>query len=105
MAKQLTIDDVRKATEEAITAGEYSIAKIAASLNMSERTFCQHEGTHRHYSQSFHFRHPDEAVCPASPGISRQAIAGNSPDVRFRGGKRTVACLQACLRPLSHCIP
>lgn len=41
MAKQLTIDDVRKATEEAITAGEYSIAKIAASLNMSERTFCQ----------------------------------------------------------------
>ena len=40
MAKQLTIDDVRKAMEEAITAGEYSIAKIAASLNMSERTFC-----------------------------------------------------------------
>ena len=41
MAKQLTIDDVRKATEEAITAGEYIIAKIAASLNMSERTFCR----------------------------------------------------------------
>ncbi len=41
MARQLTIDDVRIATEEAITAGEYSIAKIAASLNMSERTFCR----------------------------------------------------------------
>lgn len=41
MAKQLTINDVRKATEEAITAGEYSIAKIAASMNMSERTFCR----------------------------------------------------------------
>lgn len=41
MAKQLSIDDVRKATEDAITAGEYSIAKIAASLNLSERTFCR----------------------------------------------------------------
>lgn len=41
MAKQLTLDDVRKATEEAITRGEYSIAKIAASLNLSERTFCR----------------------------------------------------------------
>lgn len=41
MAKQLTLDDVRKATEEAITRGEYSIARIAASLNMSERTFCR----------------------------------------------------------------
>ena len=39
MAKQLTIDDVRKATEEAITAGEYSMPKIAASLHTSERTF------------------------------------------------------------------
>lgn len=41
MAKQLTLDDVRRATEEAITAGEYSITRIAASLNMSERTFCR----------------------------------------------------------------
>lgn len=41
MAKQLTLDDVRKTGEEAITRGEYSIAKIAALLNMSERTFCR----------------------------------------------------------------
>lgn len=41
MAKQLDLEKVVKVIEAAITRGEYSIAKIAAALNMSERTFCR----------------------------------------------------------------
>lgn len=33
--------ELTKVVDDAITRGEYSIAKIAAALNMSERTFCR----------------------------------------------------------------
>ena len=39
MAKHFTLEDVQAAVEDAITGGEYSIPKIAASLHTSERTF------------------------------------------------------------------
>lgn len=39
MAKDFTLEDVQAAVEDAITDGEYSIPKIAASLHTSERTF------------------------------------------------------------------
>ena len=38
MAKHFTLEDVQAAVEDAITGGEYSIPKIAASLHTSERT-------------------------------------------------------------------
>lgn len=41
MAKHLDVDELTKVVDDAITRGEYSIAKIAAALNMSERTFCR----------------------------------------------------------------
>lgn len=41
MVKQLTNEELHKVVEDAITKGEYSIAKIAVALNMSERTFCR----------------------------------------------------------------
>lgn len=39
MAKHFTLEDVQAAVEDAITGGEYSIPKVAASLHTSERTF------------------------------------------------------------------
>ena len=41
MEKHLDVDELTKVVDDAITRGEYSIAKIAAALNMSARTFCR----------------------------------------------------------------
>ena len=40
MAKHFTLEDVQAAVEDAITGGEYSIPKIAASLHTSGPSTC-----------------------------------------------------------------
>ena len=93
MAKHFTLEDVQAAVEDAITGGEYSIPKIAASLHTSERTFYRRVreltgGT----TQGGHLGHSDETVCQTAVGTSRQATRQNRLNVRFRGGERSVPC-------------
>lgn len=93
MAKHFTLEDVQAAVEDAITGGEYSIPKIAASLHTSERTFLQaRERADRGNTQGGHLGHSDEPVCQAAVGTSRQATRQNRLNVRFRGGERSVPC-------------
>lgn len=93
MAKDFTLEDVQAAVEDAITGGEYSIPKIAASLHTSERTFyrrvCELTGG---TTQGGHLGHSDEPVCQTAVGTSRQATRQNRLNVRFRGGERSVPC-------------
>lgn len=41
MARQVTIENVRSAIDNAIAKGAITVADIAAAMNMSERTFCR----------------------------------------------------------------
>lgn len=92
MAKHFTLEDVQAAVEDAITGGEYSIPKVAASLHTSERTFYRRVRTDRGNTQGGHLGHSDETVCQTAAGTSRQATRQNRLNVRFRGGERSVPC-------------
>mgnify|MGYP002730352860 CR=1 FL=1 len=92
MAKHFTLEDVQAAVEDAITGGEYSIPKIAASLHTSERTFYRRVKELTGNTQGGHLGHSDEPVCQAAVGTSRQATRQNRLNVRFRGGERSVPC-------------
>lgn len=64
MAKHLDVDELTKVVDDAITRGEYSIAKIAAALNMSERTFCRRMKELTDVTPKYSYQNTNGEVCP-----------------------------------------
>lgn len=93
MAKHFTLEDVQAAVEDAITGGEYSIPKIAASLHTSERTFYRRVRELTGVTPKAVISDIQMNRCARLLlGTSRQATRQNRLNVRFRGGERSVPC-------------
>ena len=90
MAKHFTLEDVQAAVEDAITGGEYSIPKIAASLHTSERTFYRRVKELTGVTPKAVISDIQMNRCARL--LLEQATRQNRLNVRFRGGERSVPC-------------